>query len=192
MVFCSVCPGGLQSRLLRSDGLQSCLLCPGGLQSHLLHPGGLQSSLLHPGGLQSRLLCLGTLLCQLCLGSWSWHFLMDLTHRPSPGSTFAPPPSWIFLSFFEGGGGSVTNQVHGLPLTHHQRSLAHHMDSCTTLTVELHLRLQFPSSFALMIHTADCTEHTPYINHGLPLPLGRVLYSVYPSDSYSTELSKLL
>ncbi len=32
-------------------------------------------------------------------------------------------------------------------------------------------------------HTSDCTDHTPYINHGLPLPLCRVLYS----DSYSTE-----
>ncbi len=87
---------------------------------------------------------------------------------------------------------SVTNPVHGLPLTHHQRSLAHHMDSCTTLTVALHLRLQFPSSIALTIHTADCTDHTPYINHGLPFPLGRVLYSLYPSDSYPMEPSKLL
>ncbi len=41
----------------------------------------------------------------------------------------------------------VTNPVHELPLTHHLRSLAHHMDSCTT-TVALHLRLQFPSSIA--------------------------------------------
>ncbi len=66
------------------------------------------------------------------------------------------------------------------------------MDSCTTLTVACHLRLQFPSSIALTTHTsdytdhtADCTDHTPYINHGLPLPLCRVLYSVYhsPRDS---------
>ncbi len=49
----------------------------------------------------------------------------------------------------------VTNPVHGLPLTHHQRSLAHHMDSCTTLTVALHLRLQLPSPIALMIHTLN-------------------------------------
>ncbi len=49
----------------------------------------------------------------------------------------------------------VTNPVHGLPLTHHQRSLAHHMDSCTTLTVALHLRLQFPSPIALMIHALN-------------------------------------
>jgi len=39
---------------------------------------------------------------------------------------------------------SVTNPVHGLPLTHHQRSLAHHMDSCTTLTVALHLKTTIP------------------------------------------------
>ncbi len=81
----------------------------------------------------------------------------------------------------------VPNPVHGLLLTHHLRSLAHHMDPCTTLTVALHLKLQFPSSIALTLHTADCTEHTadctdhtPYINQGLLLPLCRVLFSVTP------------
>ncbi len=99
-----------------------------------------------------------------------------------------------------GGGGYVMNLVYELPLTPHQRSLAHHMDSCTTLTVARHLRLQFPSSIVLTTHTADCTDHTtdctdhtPYIYHGLPLPLCQVLYSVYhsPSDSYSTEPTQL-
>ncbi len=73
---------------------------------------------------------------------------------------------------------AVTNPVHGLPLTHHQRSLAHHMDSCTTLTVALHLRLQFPPSIALTTHTADCTDHTLYISLGLPLCHCRVLFSI--------------
>ncbi len=50
---------------------------------------------------------------------------------------------------------TVMNPVHGLPLTHHKRLLAHHMDSCTTLTVALHLRLQFPSPIALMIHALN-------------------------------------
>ncbi len=45
----------------------------------------------------------------------------------------------------------VTNLVHGLPLTHHLRSLAHHMDSCTKLTVALHLRLQLPSPTQLIV-----------------------------------------
>ncbi len=93
-----------------------------------------------------------------------------------------------FHNFFEPF--AVMNLVYELPLTHHQRSLAHHMDSFTTLTVARHLRLQFTSSIALTKHTADCndhtadcTDHTPYINH--------VLYSVYPSDSYSTEPTQL-
>ncbi len=43
--------------------------------------------------------------------------------------------------------------VHDLTPTHHQRSPAHHMDSCTTLTVALHLRLQFPSPIALTTHS---------------------------------------
>ncbi len=50
---------------------------------------------------------------------------------------------------------TVMNPVHGLPLTHHKRLLAHHMDSCTTLTVALHLRLQFPSPIALTIHALN-------------------------------------
>ncbi len=70
------------------------------------------------------------------------------------------------------------NLVYELPLTHHQRSLAHHMGSCTTLTVALHLRLLFPSSIALTTHTADCADHTLYINHGLPLLLCRVLFRI--------------
>ncbi len=82
---------------------------------------------------------------------------------------------------------SVTNPVHGLPLTRHQRSLAHHMDSCTTPTVALNLRLQFPSSIGLTIHTADCTDHTTY----KPWTLCRVLYCMYPSDSFSTEPTQL-
>ncbi len=97
-------PGGLLSRLLspgglqfRPGGLQSCLLCPGGLRSRLFRPGGLQSRLLYPGGLRFRLLRLGTLLCRLGLGSWSWHFLMDLALRPSPRfchESGCPSTSW--------------------------------------------------------------------------------------------------
>ncbi len=70
-----------------------------------------------------------------------------------------------------------------LPFTPHQRSLAHHIDSCTTLTVARHPRLQFLSSIALMTHTADCTDHraeshhTPYLSCGLPQSDRRVLSS---------------
>ncbi len=46
----------------------------------------------------------------------------------------------------------VTNPVHALPFIDHQRSLAHHIDSCTTQTVAHHLKIQFPSSI--------CTEDT--------------------------------
>ncbi len=70
------------------------------------------------------------------------------------------------------------------------------MNSCTTLTAALHLRLQFPSPIALttqlialntllitLTHTADCTDHTAYLSHGLPLCHCRVLLSVYhPPD----------
>ncbi len=141
-------PGGLRSHLHHPGGLLSRLLRPGGLLSRLLRPGGLRSRLFSPGGLRSCLLHLGTLLCRLWLGSWSHHFHMDLALRPSPGSTSASPPSWIVLCLerLEAApwGGYVTNPVHALPVTHHQRSLAHHTDSCTTLMVPRHLRLNFP------------------------------------------------
>ncbi len=83
----------------------------------------------------------------------------------------------------------VTNQVYELPFTHHQRSLAHLIDSCTTLTVARHPRTTITIIHCTDdTHTADCTNHTPYLNHGLPQSEHRVLYSVYhsPSDSYST------
>ncbi len=143
---------GLPSDLLRRGGL---LLKSGGPLFHLLRPGGLQSCLLRPGGLQSRSLSPGGLqfprLCPgfpLCLGPRPLHFHVDLALRPSPCSASAPPPSWIVLERLEaapwGGGGYVTNPGHELLFTHHKRSLTHHMDYCTTLTVERHLRLHFP------------------------------------------------
>ncbi len=82
---------------------------------------------------------------------------------------------------------SVTNPVHGLPLTHHQRSLAHHMDSCTTLQTTIpitddtrteHTAYCTEHTADCSEHTADCTDHTTYLNHGLPLPLCRVLFSI--------------
>ncbi len=43
----------------------------------------------------------------------------------------------------------VTNPVHALPFTHHQRSLVHHIDSYTTLLLPFTIELHFPSSTAL-------------------------------------------
>ncbi len=140
-------PGGLRSRLLRPGGLLSSLLHSGGLLSHLPSPGGLRSRLFSPGGLWSCLLRLGTLLCRLCLSSWSRHFHMDLALRPSPSSTSAPPHGLLHYTH------CCTPPQTTIPITH-----------CTDDT-----RTE---------HTADCTEHTTYLNHGLPLPLGRVLFSI--------------
>ncbi len=133
--------GGLPLRrgglLLRSGGFLLHLLRPGGLRSRLLRPGGLRSRPLRPGGLQFHRLCPGF---PLCLSLQSLHLHMDLALRPSPCSTSAPPPSWIALERLEAalwGGGSVTNPVCGLPPDRHQRSLTHHMDSCTTLLLNV-------------------------------------------------------
>ncbi len=91
---------------------------------------------------------------------------MDLALRPSPGSTSAPPPSWIVLCLERleatPWGGLCHDPVHALPVTHHQRSLAHHTDSCTTLTVAHHLRLHFPSTIALITKLSPITHCTDY------------------------------
>ncbi len=80
---------------------------------------------------------------------------------------------------------SVTNPVHALPVTHHQKSLAHHTDSCTTLTVAHHLRLHFPSTIALITQLSPithCTDYTAefhqtrFISFGLLLSHRRVLF----------------
>jgi len=46
---------------------------------------------------------------------------------------------------------SVMNLVHTLPVSHHQRSPTHSMDSCASL--------QSPWFIALTIHTADSTNY---------------------------------
>ncbi len=97
------------------------------------------------------------------------------------------------------GVGYVTIPVYELLFIHHQRSLAHHIDSCITLTVAGHPWTTVPIIHCTDdAHTTDCTDHTQLIpictlsiSHGLSLCDRRVLYSVYhsPSDSYSTESS---
>ncbi len=81
----------------------------------------------------------------------------------------------------------VTNLVHGLLYTRHQRSPFHHIDSCTTTTVARHPRTTIPIIHCTDdTHTADCTNHahtwelshnhTPYINPGLPFTDRWVLF----------------
>ncbi len=92
-------------------------------------------------------------------------------------STPRMPRGWVNYPII------VKNPVYELPFTHHQRSPAHHMDSCTTLLFHVPPGLQFPSSIALMTHTntAESTDytadsyHTPSLSHGLPHSDGWVL-----------------
>ncbi len=167
-------PGGLQFRLFRPGGLQSRLLRPGGLRSRLLRAGGLRSRLLRPGGLLFRLFRLGSLLCRLCLGSWSWHFLMDLALRPSPGSTSAPPPSWIVprLEHLEAApwGGALSRIW--MPF--------HHMDSCTP-----------PQTTFPIIHCTDHTHtHTADCTYHIAAPITQLSPITRSSKSHHTHLTK--
>ncbi len=90
----------------------------------------------------------------LVLSAPPWYstlLVSSLPHGPGPLSLprfHLRPSALLDYSVFGlsgsrslGGGALSQIQVHGLPLTLHQRSLAHHMNSCTTLTVALHLRL---------------------------------------------------
>ncbi len=91
----------------------------------------------------------------------------------------------------------VTNPVYELLFIHHQRSLAHHIDSCTTLTVAGHPRTTVPIIHCTDdAHTTDCTDHTQlipictlFISLGLSLCDRRVLYAHIATlaDSYLTE-----
>ncbi len=61
----------------------------------------------------------------------------------------------------------VTNLVRGFPSARHQMLPSSYIDSYTT-TVACHPGLHFPSSIALITHTA-ATNQTHFISHGLPL-----------------------
>ncbi len=102
--------------------------------------------------------------------------------------------SYLFITIF------VTNPVHALPFIHHQRSLAHHIDSCTTellhtiskynshhpLALTSHIWLHWSRSHLRTITQSLSPNHTRFINLGLPLALGRVLYAHIATlaDSY--------
>ncbi len=88
-------PGGRLSRLLRPGGRLSRLLRPGWRLSRLLRrPARVTSRVRRPARVTSRL-C--GFVCPALVGScligptWTWPSV------PSPGSTSAPPPSWIML-----------------------------------------------------------------------------------------------
>ncbi len=55
----------------------------------------------------------------------------------------------------------VTNPVHAIPFTHHQRSLVHHIDSYTTLLLPFTIELHFPSSTALTFCVFLCFDSCP-------------------------------
>ncbi len=166
-VFCSICSALVGSCLVCSALVGSGPICSTMGGSCLACPTLGGSYLICSALVGSSPVCSALVLCSagfalvpgLITSTWIWHLrstaLLDCSEFGVSGSRSL-------------GGGYVMNMVYELPLTHHQRSLAHHMDSCTTLTVALHLRLQFPSPIALMKHTADCTDHTLYIR-GLKL-----------------------
>ncbi len=103
----------------------------------------------------SCLLRLGTLLC------WYRHLRMDLALCPSPGSTSAPPPSWITLCLdcleaAPWGAGlchksSSWASLNSPPeVTRSPHELLHYTHCCTPPQTT-----QFPSPIALMIHSLN-------------------------------------
>ncbi len=94
----------------------------------------------------------GFLLCRLCLGPQPLHFQWTWPSVPSPVPPPLHRPPGLYRSVWNpllGGGGYVTNPVHALPFTRHQRSPAHHIDSCTTQLLHI---------------TLDCISHHPCID----------------------------
>ncbi len=105
----------------------------------------------------------------------------------SPLSLFKLSEMFLFISWF-----SYCHKSWPWTLfTRHQRSLTHHMDSCTTLTVATSPKTTFP-----IIHCTDDTQLISLITHltrfislGLPLCDRRVLnvHIATLADSYLTE-----
>ncbi len=63
----------------------------------------------------------------------------------------------------------MINPVRGFPSAGHQMLPSSHIDSQTTQTAVCHPELHFPSSIALITHTA-ATNQTHFISHGLLCP----------------------
>ncbi len=104
---------------------------------------------------------------------------------PSAPPWWAPvlssPPWWAPVPW--GGGGYVTNSVHALPFIHHQRSLAHHIDSCTTRTVAHHLKIQLPSSIGTDVtQLITLITLTPENYHTITITQSHTLYKPWTSS----------
>ncbi len=81
------------------------------------------------------------------------------------------------------GGGYVTNPVHALPFIHHQRSLTHHIDSCTTRTVAHHHKIQFPSSIGTDVtQLITLITLTPENSHTITITQSHTLYKPWTSS----------
>ncbi len=109
----------------------------------------------------------------LVTSTWTW----PSVPLPVPPPLHRPPGLFCVSSIWKPllGGGYVMNPVQALPVTHHQRSLAHHIDSlhhtngCTSpkttfpitqCTDATQLIALITHLIALITnHTADCTDH---------------------------------
>ncbi len=79
---------------------------------------------------------------------------------------------------------TVTNPVHALPFIYHQRSLTHHIDSCTTTqTVAHHLKIQFPSSIGTDVtQLITLITLTPENSHTITITQSHTLYKPWTSS----------
>ncbi len=130
------------------------------------------------------------LVCSALVGSclvcptWTWPSV------PFPGSTSAPPPSWIVLcverleAALWGGALSRIRLMILHPLTTRGHSLT--TFSCTTLQLHITHGLHFPSTIALITQLSPITHYTNYtaalrhahfISFGLHLSHCEVLFS---------------
>ncbi len=144
---CSVCSAvevscPVHSALVGSSSVRSALVGSSSVRSALVGSSSIRSALASCSADSASVHSHST-------STWTW---------PSVPPPVPPPlhrPPGLYRSVWKPlhGGGYVTNPVHALPFTRHQRSPAHHIDSCTTQTVAHHLKIQFPSSSALTTHT---------------------------------------
>ncbi len=95
----------------------------------------------------------------------------SIPHGPVPPPV--SPPLHLPPILFMGSWASLNSPPE---VTHSPHGLLHYTHCCTP--PQTTIPITHCTDDTRTEHTADCTDHTTYLNHGLPLPLCRVLFSI--------------
>ncbi len=186
----------VRSALVGSSSVRSALVGSSSVRFALVGSRSVRSALVGSRSVRSALV--GSSSVVSALASCSADFASIHSHStstwtwPSVPPPVPPPlhrPPGLYRSVWKpllgggGGGGYVTNPVHALPFIHHQRSLTHHIDSCTTRTFAHHHKIQFPSSIGTDVtQLITLITLTPENSHTITITQSHTLYKPWTSS----------